>query len=202
MSFEDTAKIMGVLEAAFPAFYRGQTESQRAATLRLWHMQFSGTAYGLVEAAVLRIISTQVESYPPTIASVNAAIRELETDEDQTGIEAWGLVRRAISNGLYGARQEWERLPKTIQKIVTPEQIRNWAGDDNFNESVVSSNFMRSYAVVAKQEKEIAMIPENVRGLIAETLNRMEVTRRNNRLLKELSPELAMLKGDTDVFNE
>ena len=76
------------------------------------------------------------------------------------------MVRKAISNGIYGSRQEWERFPDSVRAAVTPDQIRSWAMDDHFNEGVASSGFMRSYRDVKERMQRDRMITENVRPLI------------------------------------
>lgn len=75
--------------------------------------------------------------------------------EYMSEMEAWSLVRRAISNGYYGAEQEFEKLPPEIQKVLGgPSQLRTWAVDENFNENVAMSNFQRSYRTVLQRAED------------------------------------------------
>lgn len=75
--------------------------------------------------------------------------------EYMSEMEAWSLVRRAISNGYYGAEQEFEKLPQEIQKVLGgPSQLRTWAVDENFNENVAMSNFQRSYRTVLQRAED------------------------------------------------
>lgn len=172
MNRNETLLILGTLQTAYPSFYRGQTKEQIEATVRLWTDMFSDTEYALVEGAVRAIIATRVESFPPTIGLVNEMIQKL-TSPWLTPMEAWGLVRKAIRNGTYGSREEWEKLPEEVKATITPEQIRAWAMDDNFNESVVSSNFMRSFSVRAQENRDMKVISERVKTIRLGFVDRM-----------------------------
>lgn len=80
--------------------------------------------------------------------------------------EAWGLVANALKNSAYHSEQEFAKLPPEIQSVIhDPAQLKAWAIDDNFNESVVSSNFMRSYRARAASIREFKALPEDVKRL-------------------------------------
>lgn len=67
--------------------------------------------------------------------------------------------------------EEYQKLPSAVQKAVgTHEQLRNWALDENFNEEVAKSNFLRAYRIEVKREQELAKMPSDIRRLI-ETVN-------------------------------
>ena len=54
-----------------------------------------------------------------------------------------------------------------MQRAVgVPEQLRIWAIDENYNEVVVSSNFMRSYQVVVSRNMEKTKMPIEIKQLI------------------------------------
>ena len=77
------------------------------------------------------------------------------------------MVKSAIS--YYNATETFSRLPPILQKIVgSPNTLREWAQmEAETVDSVIQSNFMRSYKVRAAQEKERAMLPESTRQMIA-----------------------------------
>ena len=76
------------------------------------------------------------------------------------------MVYRIIGMGIYHADEEWEKLPDQVKNAISPVQIREWAMDENFNEGVAASNFMKSFQISQKREQELAMIPENVKALL------------------------------------
>ena len=80
------------------------------------------------------------------------------------------LVEKACRNSNYGAREEFDKLPPEIQRFVgSPNQLREW-GMMNSDElkTVVASNFMRSYRVRAKNDRDYFALPESVRLMLNE----------------------------------
>ena len=165
MNRSETLVILGTLQTAYPSFYRGMSREQMEAAVKLWQDQFANVEYKMVEAAVRAIISTRVESYPPTIGTVNEMILNL-TSPAMNEMEAWGYLRKALRNGIYGYKEEWERLPEPIKKVVSPDQIHAWATDDEFNENVVSSNFMRSFKARQESERKTQMLPADLQKMV------------------------------------
>ena len=165
MGREDVIKILTVLQTAYPMFYRGQTNEQLRDTAQLWLKMFGDKDATLVENAVIALISTRAETYPPSIGSVNEMIQKITTPEINP-LDAWGYVKRAIRNGTYGAEEEWERLPEAVKTAITPQQIRSWATDEDFNEGVASSLFMKSFQAKQKSDREQGMLPESIRNMV------------------------------------
>ena len=174
MNRKETALVLGTLQAAYPNFYRGQTREQIEAAVNLWTDQFAEADYKMVTAAVKGIIATRTEGYPPTIGLVNEMIRKL-SEPWLTPMEAWGIVRKALRNGIYGAEEEWAKFPEEVKAAITPEQIRAWAADDNFNEGVASSNFMRSFTIRQKNSQDMKVISERLKIQSLNFADRMEL---------------------------
>ena len=86
---------------------------------------------------------------------------------------AWGLVSTALRNGNYGAEQEFEKLPSTVKKAVgSPDNLRHWAQSDSKSiETVIQSNFIRTYEAEKKKKNEAAKTPPDVRALIDKISN-------------------------------
>ena len=54
-----------------------------------------------------------------------------------------------------------------MQKAVgLPSQLRTWALDENYNEEVASSNFIKCYRNELAKQRELQKMPQNVRNLI------------------------------------
>lgn len=113
--------------------------------------------------------------FPPTVADIRKEAATLSmTAPEMTEQEAWAKVRLAIRNGSYGAESEFEALPEEIQKAVgTAASIRSWAQmptDDV--ESVIQSQFLRSYRTVMqrKQENAILGVLGTQRGMLIENI--------------------------------
>lgn len=174
MTRDDVIKIMSVLRGAYPRFYRDISKQEAYDTINLWADMFSNDDASIVASAVKSLIDGDDKGFPPTIGQVKAKMRLLAGSDELTEAEAWNLVSKAVKNGLYGAVEEFEKLPPAVKRIVgSPSQLRDWASmDSDTLHSVVASNFQRSYKVVATREKEIAALPDDVKKLINFAMNK------------------------------
>ena len=174
MTRDDVIKIMSVLRGAYPHFYRDISKQEAYDTINLWTDMFSNDDASIVASAVKSLIDGDDKGFPPTIGQVKAKMRLLVGSDELTEAEAWNLVSKAVKNGLYGAVEEFEKLPPAVKRIVgSPSQLRDWASmDSDMLHSVVASNFQRSYKVVATREKEIAALPDDVKKLINFAMNK------------------------------
>lgn len=167
MTYDETLAIMGVLKAAYPSYYKGMSRADAEGVVGLWHTMFEDEPAQVVAAAVKAHIATDEKGFPPHIGAIKSEIvkmtkpPELELSE----MEAWALVSRAVSNGIYGAQKEFDALPPVVQQVVgSPNQLKEWAMmDADVVGSVVSSNFQRSYKARAAHAKEIMALPADVR---------------------------------------
>jgi len=175
MTRQETKDLMAILKAAYPNFYKDISKEEAKAAVDLWTTIFSDTPAKLVIEAVKSLICTL--KYPPTIADVKEKIAAIMNPEmmTMTEMEAWQKVRRAIN--YYHADETFAQLPPNIQKIVgSPNTLRYWAQmEAEMVDSVIQSNFMRSYKAKMTQEKEYAMLPESTRQLIQSIAAKMDM---------------------------
>lgn len=177
MTREETIKVLAVLKAAYPAFYRGMKADELNGIVNLWASQFEGDDYKTVGAAVQAHIATDTKGYPPHIGAIKEAIRKITQPDEMSEMEAWGYVASALRNSGYNSVAEFDKLPPVVRRIVgSPSQLREWAMmDSDTVQSVVQSNFMRSYRVRAQHEREYLALPENVRELMAQLAGSMAI---------------------------
>lgn len=177
MDRTETLKVLAVLKAAFPHSFKDLTRKDGEAMANLWQTMFTEEPYEVVNSAVAALISTRTTGFSPTIGEVKEKIQALSRANELSEQAAWALVSKACSNGLYGYQKEFDKLPPEIQKVVgSPEQIRSWAEvDTDTLQSVIASNFMRSYRAHVVREKENAMLPPDVRKLIGGIANGMKM---------------------------
>ena len=168
MTREETLQVLSVLKAAYPNFYKGMDKRDAASTVSLWHDMFSADDPALVAAAVKTLIATDGRGFPPHIGAVKSKLRMLQNPEEMDETEAWALVQRALKRGIYNSREEFDKLPKMLQRLVgSPNQLRDWAMmEADTVQSVVASNFRRSFRVRVESERELAMMPPDVRALV------------------------------------
>ena len=168
MTREDTIKILSVLRGAYPAFYRDITKQEAESTIALWESMFDEEPYELVGAAVKAFISGDGKGFPPAIGQIKERIRQITQPEEMTEQEAWSLVSKALRNSTYGSEQEFAKLPPEVQAVVhDPGQLRQWAmGSADDVETVIASNFMRSFRAKQKASKEYMALPTSVKQLM------------------------------------
>lgn len=165
MTREDTIKILSVLRGAYPAFYRDITKQEAEATIALWESMFDEEPYVVVAAAVKAFISGDGKGFPPSIGQIKERIRLITQPEEMTEQEAWSYVTKAIRNSTYGSAEEFAKLPPEVQAVVhDPGQLRQWALTDVSEiETVVASNFMRSFRAKQKSMREYLALPTEVK---------------------------------------
>ena len=169
MNREETLAIMGALKAAYPTFYRDMRREEAEQIVRLWTEMFADDPAREVAAAVKAHIATDAKGFPPHIGAIKTSLCKLRAPDELTEAEAWGCVRRALKNGIYGYMEEYEKLPAVVQRLVgSPSQLKEWAMmDEDTVASVVASNFQRSYKARAASEREYMALPQGIRDQVA-----------------------------------
>lgn len=168
MNREETIKVLAVLRGAYPAFYRDITKQEAESTISLWGSMFDEEPYELVGAAVKAFISGDSKGFPPAIGQIKELIRKITQPEEMTEQEAWVYVSKALRNSTYGSEEEFAKLPKEVQAVVhDPGQLRQWAmSPADEVETVIASNFMRSFRAKQKATKEYQALPTEVKRLM------------------------------------
>lgn len=179
MNRPETLKIMAVLQAAYPQFYAKKSQEELNGIVNLWEEMFEDEPYQVVAMAVKAMIKTRVSTFPPGIGEINEQIQRLTQPEEMTELEAWALVSRAVRNSAYNSQREFDRLPELVQRVVgSPSQLREWSQmDSDTVNSVVSSNFQRSYRARAKNERDYQALPASVRSFMAQLADGLDMKR-------------------------
>ena len=165
----ETADILAVLKAAYPQFYNGLSPKEANKIVDLWAEMFKDEPVMVVAVAVKAMIASRTNTFPPNIGEIKEQITKMRMPKEMTAAEAWTLVYRAIANSGYNAKEEYDRLPPTIQRLVgSPQQLREW-GMMNAEtvQSVVASNFQRSYTVRIKSDREYMALPSDIKQMIS-----------------------------------
>lgn len=133
----------------------------------VWYELLKDIPYEVCQASIHKYMS--INKFAPTIADIRGYATELMSPQMLNEGEAWALVYKAICNSGYKAREEFEKLPEECQRAVgNPAILKEWALL-NINEvnTVIQSNFMRSYKVECKRTQEYAKLPQNTKNVIA-----------------------------------
>ena len=166
MTQKEAAKIVDVLMFNYPDTLRNNSEEALITYIENWHFFFKDDSYEEVMQAVQKIISSSQERFAPNIGMIREQMRK--NREPKGGLseqEAWELVKRSLRNGLYGYKEEFAKLPPTVQRCVGSENmIREWAEMESETlDSVVASNFMRSFRAIRQSAEEDARTPAAIR---------------------------------------
>ena len=137
MTLKGISTIMSILSAAYPQFYKNQTEEERGQALKLWAAMFAEDDVKIVVAAVKTLIVSDEKGYPPHIGAVKARIRQLIEPQEMTELEAWGLVAKAVSQTDWNnPEKQFNKLPELIrQTLGSPNTLMEWGlvNTDSFN---------------------------------------------------------------------
>lgn len=162
MDARETNKILAMILEIYPSFGKDRNPE---ITSKLWQKLFESEPYEWVEKALMAFVATDTKGFPPTPGAIKEKIIQLMEKEEPTELEAWGKVLKAISNSTYNSGSEFAKLPKEIQEIVgSSEQLHQWAlmYEDDVN-TVVASNFQRSYRARSESRKMMGLLPDSFR---------------------------------------
>ena len=162
MTITETKKIISIMVFTYPNFKPANV----AQTIEIWANMLVDYPYQVIEAALKAYIMTDTSGFAPSISQLIALTRKFDGDAMEAG-EAWALVRRAISKGTYYSEEEYAKLPPDVQRAVgSARQLYVWATDEDYNESVISSNFKKNYNIVLERSRQEALIPQNVMNVL------------------------------------
>ena len=170
MTYDETLAIMSVLKAAYPPFYRDMTRKDAENAVALWAEMFKDDPAEVVALAVKSFIATDAEGFPPNIGTIRAAIIKLKEPDEMTPQEAWTLVDMATRRSIHYAQEEFDKLPPVVRRVVgNPQQLKEWAMmDSDTVQSVVASNFQKSFKARAAREREFMALPADIRQFSAQ----------------------------------
>lgn len=163
MNQSETSKLLSMVQAMYPNFQQGRNI---ALTTALWEKVLADEDFRSVCAAYTAYLATDTRGFPPAPGALKEILHRREGD--LTEVAAWAMVRKAISNSAYDSEREFAALPETLRRTIgDAKTLRSWAlMNEEEVETVISSNFQRSYKARAKYETEAEKIPEAVRAAL------------------------------------
>lgn len=170
MTKEEVGKVLALINAYYPYFFRDMNADGKRGIIALWERQFAEYEYAVVVSALDAYIAVDDQNKAPNVGMLKSLIRKMTQPEEMTEQEAWEKVANALRNSGYNSVEEYEKLPEQIQRVVgSANQLREWSQmDSDTLQSVVASNFQRSYRARTKSDKEYMAIPASVRETIAQ----------------------------------
>ena len=162
---------VGKLLMTIQAYYPNYNPPDKKVTLNAWYIMLAEYSEELVLQALRACIATNTSGFAPDIGQIISKIQTISQPQELDGMAAWGLVSKALRNGTYGAVEEFNKLPPLVRQAVgMPDNLKNWATSDYQTiETVIQSNFLRTYETVVKRANEINRMPDNIKSLIEKT---------------------------------
>ena len=164
MTTSEFSKIVAALKTVYtsPGFIPNEP------ALDMWYrLVGKNNDYQTISVAAQMYMTTG--KFPPTPADILECASKLKAESNYLSEqEAWATVTKACSNGIYGYKEEFDKLPATLQKAVgTPQTLHNWAVVDAATfQTVIQSNFLRNYRAALEAQKEIDKYPPKLQEMI------------------------------------
>jgi hypothetical protein len=163
MTRNEMVLLIRVVTNAYPNF----NPKDLSDTVDVWYEMLSDYTYEQVATALKMYIRADTSGFAPTIGQLVDKINQIVNPQQMNEAEAWSLVSKAIRNSGYHAEEEFAKLPPTIQKVVGhPSNLRDKALDEEYNDGVEKSNFLRMYRIQLERDKELNSLPRDLRSLL------------------------------------
>lgn len=168
--------LLTMLQTEYPNSFVNMDDRMRKLKIELWEKEFANDDLNVVYAAI-RTYMRSPERFAPTIGQIREKMDMLTQPEQLSELAAWALVSKACANGYYGYKEEYEKLPPGVQQAVgRPEQLKEWSQmDADTVQSVVASNFMRSYRTMKQRNKDLSMMPSEVREMLPAVTDKLSI---------------------------
>lgn len=167
MNKQETIQVITLLAGNYNEI-ANKTSQQKSIMIDTWYECLKDLEYNIVLKAVKKTI---IESpYPPTIHDIRSNVVSLNNIQNntKTPIEAWDEAYQMIRNGIYMTREEFEKHTPEVQKFFgSLTQLKAYATNENFNLDVVRSNFLKQYDILAKNNEQQALLPNDIKQFIS-----------------------------------
>lgn len=153
-----------MIEAAYPNF----KVDNPMETANTWHWLLEEYPADAVLGSFQIYVKTNKSGFAPSVSQlIDGLHRPVEQDRLTEG-EAWVLVKKAIADSGYNAKERFEELPPEVQRAVGgPEMLRQWGMTDSDEvNTVIMSNFQRTYKAVLAQKDYAERVPAAISDLV------------------------------------
>lgn len=168
MTREEMLLVFGEMRKTYPVYYKQLTRQEAENMVSVWADLFVDYPASLILSAAKQFMMNDTKGFPPVpgqiMAIVNATLKPASDVPSEA--EAWEQVKRAVSNGLYNAGREFEKLHPILKRLVGgPDTLYRWA---LMEEEVLDMNIRpmicRSYNQYAEQERADKLLPPSMQA--------------------------------------
>lgn len=156
MNEREFATIASAIKAAWPnANVMPDRQSKD-----VWYTMLADLEYSICLNALKQLMSTNI--FPPSIAEIRQKYLAVQETPERDWGEAWNSVHKAI--GAYGYMREDEAMATFDKRTKMVVKRLGWQNICH-SENIVAdrANFRMIYEAEQKAEKELKLLPENVR---------------------------------------
>ena len=166
---DETIELLMMVQAAFPNY----KPPDKTVAVNTWFLMLADYPYQQVQMALKAYIATDTSGFAPSIGQIIDKMQMITNPAEMNEMEAWSLVSKALRNGNYKSKEEFDKLPDLVKEAVgSPENIHNWAQSDIKSiESVIQSNFIKSYRLAVNRQKERQKLPKEIKAMISDNKN-------------------------------
>ena len=167
MTREETKMIIKMLSSVYINEFSKLTEEKVLQMIDVWTMLLEDEDANKIATVTKTYLKSNPNAFMPTPAMLINMAYEMFAPKGMTEQEAWNVVYKAICNSGYNSQSEYDKLPLELKQLCNPSQLREWASmDKDTLNSVVASNFMRSFKVREKQRMDYDKLPTETKILI------------------------------------
>lgn len=144
-------------------------------TVNAWHWALGEYPATGIKAALQIYVKTNNSGFAPSVSQLINAMYQPKENKQLSEGEAWAMVKRAIQDGCYHAGERYNELPPIIQRAVgSPNMISQWAQTDSDTvNTVIMSNFQRTYRTLLQKQSFNDKVPETLSGLVTGIVEHM-----------------------------
>lgn len=161
-------RVLATVRELYPTFLNGRNEQT---TFVLWKNLFDTETYEEMITALHAYVCRDTKGFPPPIGALKELVWQQRNERisEQT---AWEMVRKQLNGSSAHPRENFDKLPETVRACVgSPQTLMRWGQmDDGELETVVASNFKRSYRETLTKKREYDVLPATIKARFSETV--------------------------------
>ena len=164
MTKTDTAKLLAVMTATYSNLKFSDPE---LALETWWKILEPDDAQDIMDAFSV-YARTDTSGFAPSPGKLHMMIADRLSDEIDEG-EIMTMLTLASRNANYGFQEEFDRMPKELQKAIgSPTNIRNWGQMSQEQLNYAFNNVVKAYKRTVQDEKiRLASVGTNLEKLEA-----------------------------------
>ena len=160
--------VFAEMRKTYPVYYKQLSRQEAENMVTAWADLFVDYPLDLIMGAAKQFMLHDTKGFPPVPGQVMAIVNDVlkPAADIPSESEAWEQVKRAISNGLYHSREEYDKLHPILRRVIGgPDAIWRWAGmEEEFVDMNIRPMICRSYKQYADAETRDRLLPPSMQA--------------------------------------